>query len=98
MLFAHLVTRLGHEPVLASDAEGDIDAALIEPAVNGGLELAASLRGRHPDLPLVFVSIYPRSADAMALQPIACLLKPFHLSELEAALRAALAEAPNRTW
>ena len=83
-------TRIGHEPVDAvNGAAPDADAAVIEPATPNGLALASSLRARSGGFPLVFVSIYPQRAEAAALAPEAYLQKPFHLAEIEAALRNA---------
>jgi DNA-binding response OmpR family regulator len=94
-LLERFVTRLGFEPVLvpAGDDRVEVDVALLEPAGPGVLELAAALRSRRPDLPLVFASISPPTEEARALRPAAYLLKPFHLAELERALSSALAEA-----
>ena len=93
-LYEIVAARIGHEPVAVPTGAPEVpagDLALIEPGTPSGLALATRLRAASPTLPLVFVSIYPRSADAVALEPDAYLQKPFHVSELEHALRAAAA-------
>jgi DNA-binding response OmpR family regulator len=86
-----VVRRLGHEPV--PFAGGDVshiglDAAVIEPGEESGLQVARSLRARN--VPVLFTSIYPPGASALELDPAAYLVKPFPLYALENALRAAL--------
>jgi DNA-binding response OmpR family regulator len=92
-LFAHVVRRAGHEPLLAEldDAVLDVDAAVIEPGDGRGLACARRLRalGR----PVVFASIFPAEQATLELEPAAYFVKPFALAELEQALEAALAPA-----
>ncbi|MBA2462208.1 MAG: hypothetical protein H0V45_10675 [Actinobacteria bacterium] len=67
---------------------------LFEPAAAKYLELAASLRRRDPELPLVLCSIQPPTAETRALRPVRHLLKPFVRADLAAAVeRAARAGA-----
>jgi CheY-like chemotaxis protein len=96
-LLTHVVTSLGFEPVLV-DALGheqptETDVMLLEPALAGGVELAQNLRKTRPDLPIVCVSIYPATAEVVALAPVAYLLKPFSLSVLQTALEHAVERA-----
>ena len=89
-----VVARLGHVPVVceATDEEpADVDAAVIEPAELGALPLAERLRSR--GVAVVLTSIFPPEAEALALQPVAYLVKPFPLYALEDALTAALEPA-----
>jgi CheY-like chemotaxis protein len=88
-----VVRRLGHEPVTVSagQAASEIDAAVIEPAGSDAMRLARELSER--DVPVLFASIYPPDANALALQPSAYLVKPFPLYALERALVQALATA-----
>jgi len=92
-----VVARLGHEPVrydgLAPDLR-EVDAAVIEPGEGIGLELSRRLRGR--DVPVVVASIFPPSAELLALEPVAYLIKPFPLYALERALASALEPAAAR--
>ncbi len=92
-LLALVVAQLGHEASFdaaqAAD-EVDVDVALIEPASGPGLELAAALRARADDVPIVFLSIEPPTAETRALQPVRHLVKPFERAELAQALEAAL--------
>ncbi len=64
---------------------------ILEPVSADGLAAAAGLRRRLEDLPIICASIEPPSALTKALAPIAHLIKPFRLGELEAAIDAALA-------
>lgn len=93
-LLAHAVNRLGHEPVFAgslgTEEMAAPDVALIEPAFRETFALAGRLRESLPELPIVCLSVYPKSVAVAALQPIAYLLKPFTLAELEQTLRLAL--------
>jgi CheY-like chemotaxis protein len=95
-LLAHVVTRLGHEPVFADDELGHGDAAaidvmVIEPADPRALAAAQILRLEREEAPIVCASIYPPTAHSRRLEPVAYLVKPFALAELERALEAAVA-------
>jgi CheY-like chemotaxis protein len=87
-----VVRRLGHEPVTFVGGDVDhigIDAAVVEPGESAGLRVAHSLRAKR--IPVLFTSIYPPDAQALALEPVAYLVKPFSLYALERALEQALA-------
>jgi two-component SAPR family response regulator len=90
----HVVSRLGHEPVYTSGPgdvlPDDVDVILLEPADPRALGAAQVLRLRHEQLPIVCASIYPETADARRLAPVAYLVKPFPLAELERALTTAV--------
>jgi CheY-like chemotaxis protein len=96
-LLTHVVERLGHEPVLpernggSSPAAAAADVLVIEPADPHALDLARMLRQRREDAPIVCTSIYPPSLETRRLAPVAYLVKPFALGDLEAALVAAVA-------
>jgi DNA-binding response OmpR family regulator len=92
ILLEVVVRRAGHEPVGHGELHnGDTPAALIlEPASADGLAAAAGLRRRLQDLPIICTSIYPPSDESSALSPVAHLVKPFRLQELEAAILSAL--------
>jgi hypothetical protein len=66
----------------------DIDAAVIEPG--RGLGSAVAQRLHDCGVPLVLTSIYPPTAELLALEPVAYLVKPFPLYALERALGEAL--------
>ena len=97
VLLAHIVAGIGFEPVLYGDGDpellDDIDVFLLEPALPGGLEVARKLRAQNPGLPIVFVSIYPPTEETSALSPLAYLMKPFALAELQRTLNEAAARA-----
>jgi DNA-binding response OmpR family regulator len=92
ILLAAVVRRAGHDPVghgeLTSDDTPEL--MILEPASADGLAAAAKLRRRLEDLPIICTSIEPPSAVTNALAPAAYLIKPFRLSELEAAITSAL--------
>ena len=95
VLLAAVVRRAGHDPVgqgeLASDDTPEL--MILEPASADGLAAAARLRRRLEDLPIICTSIEPPSALTKALGPVAYLVKPFRLGDLEAALSDALLAA-----
>jgi CheY-like chemotaxis protein len=92
VLIEAVVRRTGNEPVGRSELNGDTPAAMIlEPASPDGLAVAAQLRCRFADLPIICASIYPPSDESCALGPVAHLIKPFRLRELEVAIVSALA-------
>jgi DNA-binding response OmpR family regulator len=93
VLLAAVVKRAGHDPVGHGELTSDDAPALmiLEPASAAGLAAAAKLRGRLEELPIICASIEPPSAATKALAPIAYLIKPFRLGELEAAIASALA-------
>jgi DNA-binding response OmpR family regulator len=91
-----VVRRLGHEPVLCSDAAFDhigVDAAVIEPSEDLGMEVARLLRAQ--GVPVLFTSIYPAETAVLDLAPTAYLVKPFPLYALERALEQALMPAAS---
>jgi CheY-like chemotaxis protein len=93
VLLEAVVRRAGHEPVGHGELTSDDAPAvmILEPASADGLAAAAGLRCRLEDLPIICASIYPPSDQSSALGPVAHLIKPFRLRELEAAIVSALA-------
>jgi DNA-binding response OmpR family regulator len=93
VLLEAIVRRAGHAPVghgeLTSDDAPEL--MILEPASAEGLAAAARLRRRLEDLPIICASIEPPSVESKALHPVAYLVKPFRLGELEAAISRALA-------
>jgi DNA-binding response OmpR family regulator len=92
VLLEAVVRRAGHEPVgrgeLTSDETPEL--MILEPASADGLAAAAKLRRRLEDLPIICASIEPPNIATRALEPVAYLLKPFRLGELESAIADAL--------
>lgn len=68
---------------------GDLAAVVLEPADVVSVEVAQSARARTPGLPIVCASIEPPTAGSRQLAPVAHIVKPFTLSELDRALSAA---------
>jgi CheY-like chemotaxis protein len=93
ILLAAVVRRAGHDPVGHGElASGDTpELMILEPASADGLVAAARLRRRLADLPIICTSIEPPTRATKALAPVAHLVKPFRLGELEAAIASALA-------
>jgi DNA-binding response OmpR family regulator len=95
-LLAHIVTRLGHDPIFPThDADvlfdaGAVDVLVIEPADPRALAAAQILRLQRDDVPIVCASIHPPSSHTLRMKPVAYIVKPFALAELEDALRAAV--------
>jgi DNA-binding response OmpR family regulator len=95
-LLAHVVARLGHEAVFPQEDGGagfrdePVDVLVIEPADPRALATAQILRLEREEIPIVCASIYPPTAHSRRLEPVAYLVKPFALGELEAALTAAV--------
>lgn len=94
-LLSWLVTHRGAEPVGrdALETGGDPDLVILEPAASPALALVQRLRQRNPALPIVSVSIKPMSREMAELEPLAHVIKPFELDELERTLAAALVDA-----
>jgi DNA-binding response OmpR family regulator len=63
---------------------------ILEPASADGLAAAARLRRRLEGLPIICASIEPPTVVTKALEPVAYLMKPFRLGELESAISSAL--------
>ena len=93
VLIEAVVRRTGNEPVGQADLiDDDAPAVMIlEPSSADGLAAAARWRGQLGELPIICTSIYPPSDESCALGPVAHLIKPFRLRELEAAILTALA-------
>lgn len=93
-LLERAVRRLGHEPVVherrADGEPTEADVLLLEPAFNGGMELARALRRERPRLAIVICSIFPPSEELQELGPAAYVLKPFQRDTLEDALKHAI--------
>jgi hypothetical protein len=89
-LLGRIVVRLGHEP-LHDDAElAAVDAIVLEPAHAASVERAQAFRAVNGHTPIVCASIELPDAGSRRLAPIAYLVKPFALPDLEQALCRAL--------
>jgi DNA-binding response OmpR family regulator len=95
VLLAAVVRRAGHDPVGQGELTSDDapELMILEPASADGLAAAAKLRRRLEDLPIICTSIEPPSIATKALAPVAYLVKPFRLGDLEAAIGRALEAA-----
>jgi hypothetical protein len=89
-LLRRVVVRLGHEPVLDEAALQEVDAILLEPAHPPSVERARAFRAADDQTPIVCASIELPDAGSRRLSPIAYLVKPFALPDLEHAITRAL--------
>ena len=96
--------RLGFESSATTDPKEALDTLLRDPTsfrllltdqrmpAFSGLELIKRVWASHPHFPVVLMSGYGWGIDASALQGVGFLSKPFETTDLEKALRNALAE------
>jgi CheY-like chemotaxis protein len=89
-LLSRIVVRLGHEPVLEDAELAPVDAILLEPSHAPSVERAQAFRAVKGDTPIVCASIELPDAGSRRLAPIAYLVKPFALPDLEHAISRAL--------
>jgi hypothetical protein len=89
-LLSRIVVRLGHDPVHDDAALEPVDAIVVEPAHAPSVERATAFRAVDEKTPVVCASIDLPDAGSRRLSPIAYLVKPFALPDLEAALKRAL--------
>jgi hypothetical protein len=90
-LLSRIVIRLGHDPVLEDAQLGPVDAILLEPAHAPSVERAAAFKAVDEETPIVCASIELPNAGTRRLSPVAYLVKPFALPDVERALSLALA-------
>jgi hypothetical protein len=93
LLLARMVTRLGHEPVIAIAPSPEcfqhVELFIVEPAAPIGAVLAKAARLIDPTLPIVCASVAgPPEID---VKFAAALVKPFTLEQLGDAIGPALA-------
>lgn len=91
-LLSWVVRRLELVPVEydRSSEVSDVAAVLVEPAAPGAAAVVRTVR-EATGAGVICVSIHPPDAETAALEPVAHLLKPFPLLELERALLTAIA-------
>lgn len=89
-LLSRIVVRLGHEPVLEDAELAPVDAILLEPSHAPSVERAQAFRAVNGDTPIVCASIELPDAGSRRLAPIAYLVKPFALPDLQHAILRAL--------
>jgi CheY-like chemotaxis protein len=99
-LLERAVDLLGHQPVAhqpgATGLPRDVDVLVLEPALEGGLELARALRVENPELPVICTCSEAPATEFSELSPIAYLVKPFALADLERALLDAVRRSVAR--
>jgi hypothetical protein len=93
-LLTRIVSRMGHEPVLDDAALCGVDAIVLEPAHTPSVERAQAFRAASDGAPLICASIDLPNSGTRRLEPVAHLVKPFGLPEIQAALTLALDGEP----
>ena len=94
-LLSRIVVRLGHEPVLEDAELAPVDAILLEPSHAPSVERAQAFMAVNGDTPIVCASIELPDAGSRRLAPIAYLVKPFALPDLQHAIARALSNGKN---
>jgi CheY-like chemotaxis protein len=89
-LLSRIVVRLGHEPVLEDAELAPVDVILLEPSHAPSVERAQAFRAVNGDTPIVCASIELPDAGSRRLAPVAYLVKPFALPDLQHAIAGAL--------
>jgi CheY-like chemotaxis protein len=89
-LLSQVVVRLGHEPVLENAELAPVDVILLEPSHAPSVERAQAFRAVNGDTPIVCASIEHPDAGSRRLGPVAYLVKPFALPDLQHAISRAL--------
>lgn len=90
-LLERVVARLGHEAVVESDPDPlGVDLVLVEPQGWGAVDLAQRAR-EASGAAVLCISVAPPTEASRALEPVAHMVKPFALSELDRAVLDALA-------
>lgn len=98
-LLAHVIGRLGHEAGFPNEdggIAGAVDVLVVEPGDPRALATAQIVTLEQEGVSIVCASIFPPGAYTRLLHPVAYLVKPFALRELEAALVAAVAASRPR--
>ena len=81
--------ELGHEPLALDDIPpGRVDVLLCATSADA-LALAHALRRRQPELPIISLGTVAADPETRALRPVAHLIKPYTLGELQRALARA---------
>jgi two-component SAPR family response regulator len=82
--------------VLEPDGLRDLAAIVLEPSDIVSVEVAQAARAKDPGVPIVCASIEPPTPGSRRLAPVAHIVKPFTLSELERALAVAFPPNPAK--
>ncbi|MGH2910855.1 MAG: hypothetical protein ACRDJ3_00095 [Solirubrobacteraceae bacterium] len=95
-LLERMVTRLGHEPILARvpapEQLQSADVLVVEPAAATGAVLAQAACIVNPRLPMICASVAAPPSELLELgvEFAAALVKPFTANQLDDAIRKAL--------
>lgn len=85
------VRELGHEPLAFADCPEGVraDVAVLVPTA-GLAERIAHLQAHSGPMPVICTATRPRGAETDGLRPVAHLVKPYRLGDLQRALDRAL--------
>jgi two-component SAPR family response regulator len=88
---------MGHEGVIVDSFDqtpiDNADMLLVEPGDRGSYAFGQRARSERPEIAIVCISIYPPSTESRLLRPVAHLVKPFTLAELNTAVESGLGPA-----
>ena len=90
-----VATAAEEAAALARDHAIDLLVTDLQMPGMSGLVLAAQLRQRHADLPVVLMSGWPEATTLELAQPFVFLRKPFHLHGLFGAIGSMFADHPR---
>jgi CheY-like chemotaxis protein len=94
-LLERMVCRLGHEPVIATAPAmpllQDIELVIVEPSDPASALLAEQVQLSDPLLPIICASVFTDPQVDVAFS--SCLLKPFTVDDLAAAIMHALRQS-----
>jgi DNA-binding response OmpR family regulator len=96
-LLGRMLEHLGHEPVvyvaLRPGQLMSIDALIVEPAAPAGIVLVQAAQIVAPSLSIICASVDapPAELTELGIEFAACLVKPFAIGQLAAAIDRALA-------
>ena len=81
LLAEQALLELGHEPLALDDIPpGRVDVLLCATSAHA---LAHALRRRQPELPIISLGTVAADPETRALRPVAHLIKPYTLGELQ---------------
>jgi hypothetical protein len=101
-LLGRMLEHLGHEPVvhivLRPEQLMSVDAFIVEPAAPVGVVLVQAAQIVAPSLPVICASVGapPAELTELGIEFAACLIKPFTIGQLGAAIDRALASRVDR--
>lgn len=97
LLVQEAVRELGHEALLFDESDAGVSVDVLLVAAHAGMAaLVCRLRRAHAGLPVICAGTLPPGREARALAPVAYLIKPYTLGDLDRALVKAITTARTR--